>query len=121
MKLRIRGNSIRLRLTRSEVEQIGRGEAVTETTRLGAGVDFSYSLRASEASALEVSLSGTALVISAPSASLADWASSEAVALDCVSGGETATIMVEKDFACLTPRDEDDDTYPHPDEGTRRC
>ena len=46
MKLRIRGNSIRLRLVKTEVERLADGQQVLETTRLGPGPEdtLTYSL-----------------------------------------------------------------------------
>ena len=46
MKLRIRGDSIRLRLTRGEVQELVSRGAVAELTRLPAGPGFGYQLRA---------------------------------------------------------------------------
>ncbi len=123
MKLRIRGNTIRLRLSQGEVEQVGRGDAVSETTQLAGGVTFTYSLRASDERSLRASMSGTHLVIEAPATALATWASDDRVALDCAAAEQSSAILIEKDFACLTPREggDDDDTFPHPKAGTDRC
>ena len=44
MKLRIRGNTLRLRLTRSEVDLIGQGEIVAEVTPFPDGSQFRYEL-----------------------------------------------------------------------------
>ncbi|MEM8684699.1 MAG: hypothetical protein AAGF72_14780 [Pseudomonadota bacterium] len=123
MKLRIRGDSIRLRLTRSEVEQLGRGESITETTRLADGIAFTYGLQATGEDALRASLSDGTLLVTAPADALAEWASGDEVELACANSTGPSVILVEKDFACLSPRDgnDDDDTFPHPGAGTDRC
>ena len=48
MKLRIRGNSLRLRLLRGEVEQFGKTGRITETIRFGTSTatQLSYVLEA---------------------------------------------------------------------------
>ena len=52
MKLRIQGDSIRLRLTQFEVEAIGRGELVMETTRLPTPFIYSLAIGGDKVSAL---------------------------------------------------------------------
>ncbi|MEM9401978.1 MAG: hypothetical protein AAGA44_05710 [Pseudomonadota bacterium] len=123
MKLRIRGNSLRLRLTRAEVEKIGLGETVFETTQLAGGVEFGYTLEATQRPAVRATMAGTQLTIHAPAAALADWAGGDDVALDSPCEDGTAPVLIEKDFACLTPRDgsDDNDTFPHPESGAGRC
>ena len=123
MKLRIRGNTIRLRLTRGEVERIGAGETVEEITALSGQTRFRYSLGTSTGVLLEAGMSGNHLAITAPAAALSAWASSDAVALQCELAAEGPDILVEKDFACLSPREgsDDEDTFPHPESGSRTC
>ena len=40
-----------------------------------------------------------------------------------LADGEKLSILVEKDFVCLTGRDDEDesDMYPHPGGGTENC
>jgi hypothetical protein len=50
------------------------------------------------------------------------WASTEQVSIaadESLDGGDFLKILVEKDFACLAPRDGEDeaDMFPHPLEG----
>ena len=123
MKLRILGNAIRLRLTRSEVERIAAGESVEETTQLSISTNFGYSLQPSSGTHLAASVSGNHLAVSAPTTALTTWATGDAVALDCPIAGDGPDILVEKDFACLAPREgsDDEDTFPHPESGQRSC
>ena len=45
MKLRIRGNTLRLRLSRSEVDSVGQGKEVEESTSFPGGGKLQYVLR----------------------------------------------------------------------------
>ena len=123
MKLRIRGNSIRLRLTRGEVVRLSDGESITELTRLAGKQEFRYSLRPSPDTKISATMTNNHLAISAPGSALTAWASNDAVKLDCKINSEGPDILVEKDFACLAPREgsDDEDTFPHPKSGTETC
>lgn len=114
MKLRIRGDSLRLRLTRSEVGALMTGSAVVERMRLGPGTVFEYRL-ATDPAAREprAELEQGALVVRLPVKTASDWANSETVGIEArqVNGAdEGLLILVEKDFPCLTPRPHEDDS-----------
>ncbi len=123
MKLRILRDSIRLRLTQGEVARIADGDAVSETTSLGAGVQFEYALEAGAVSAMTAAMANQRLVVTVPDEALADWAKGDDVAVKCAVSESGPSILVEKDFACLTPREgsDDDDAYPHPKTGSATC
>ena len=113
MKLRIRGDSIRLRLTRGEVADLVATGMVAERTRLPVGPAFGYQLRADAAArGVTATFEAGVLGVAVPSASAAAWAASEEVAIQGelpVAGG-TLTILIEKDFPCLTVRAGEDDS-----------
>ncbi len=123
MKLRIRGDSIRLRLTQGEVARVEAGEAVSETTSLGAGVRFEYALESGSGREMTAALRDNCLTITVPDAALAAWAGGNDVAVECPVDASAPSILVEKDFACLSPREgrDDDDAYPHPESGSATC
>ncbi|MGK0224205.1 MAG: hypothetical protein ACI9ON_003455 [Limisphaerales bacterium] len=121
MKLRIRGNTVRLRLTRGEVEAIGRGELVEESTHFPDGSVLRYQMvpggvqEASQSSNDE----GHLIRIEVPSVVATNWAENEEQV--CLTGDQPFVvgpleILVEKDFDCVTPRAGEDivDTYPNP-------
>ncbi|HZD53246.1 MAG TPA: hypothetical protein VE175_09370 [Woeseiaceae bacterium] len=128
MKLRIRGDSVRLRLKRGEVAQIAAGNSVAEQTHFP-GSMLRYCLDVSDGTDIRAEFSGNSLVVTLPAAQVSRWAGSDDVSLastQTLEGGETLDILVEKDFACLSPshgRDEEDDadTFPHPEAATRTC
>ncbi|MEO6952761.1 MAG: hypothetical protein ABI321_13210 [Polyangia bacterium] len=119
MKLRVRGNSIRLRLTRAEVARIAGGESVEEVTVFSADARFGYRFEcdATIASAAARYTDGTMCIVW-PAQDAVAWARSEQVGLaaSCSIPDGMLQLVVEKDFACLAPREggEDVDTFPHP-------
>ena len=126
MKLRTRSNSIRLRLTRGEVSCLASTGSVEESIFVGPSEAdvLTHTLRTSaDATRLSARLEGRTLVVTVPLAEARAWAESEAVSLTAEQpalGDRTLTILVEKDFACLTKRNEDDsDAFPNPNETCR--
>lgn len=127
MKLRIRDNSIRLRLMQGEVDALKRDGIVSAHTDFPGGRTFGYRLESSPASVKpEAFLSAAELTVRLPESVVLGWASSEQVSIageQQLVGGQTLQILVEKDFACLTPREGEDesDMYPHPNAEEGKC
>ena len=123
MKLRIRDNSIRLRLTRVEVDTVSSEGIVKARVSVPGGDGLDYVLECSAiAERPSASLSGGALTVTLPESELMQWATSEQVSIEAneaLDDGDSLKILVEKDFACLAPREDEDETdmYPHPLEG----
>jgi hypothetical protein len=118
MKLRLRGDSIRLRLTQSEVRSIGDGTPVEETTSFAAGQAFTYAL--THGHKVGATFTGGRLEVSVPAEIARRWATSDEIGIEGeqdAGDGRVLRIMVEKDFACLKPREGEDqgDAFPHPD------
>lgn len=126
MKIRIKGNSLRLRLLRGEVAQLAATGQVTETIRFGASTaeQLSYTLAAdADAPAIGARFSGQAITVSVPAQTAHEWAASNTVGLYArqpLDAVQSLQILIEKDFVCLDrPADEDNkDAYPHP---TQQC
>jgi len=121
MKLRIKDNSIRLRLTKGEIDAIREKGVVTATTGFPGGRHFSYSLESSPASISPAAFySDNNLSVRLPETLVLAWVMTEQVSIEgeqLLDDGETLSILVEKDFACLTPRPGEDeaDMFPNPD------
>ncbi len=122
MKLRILDNSIRLRLTRTEVETANSAGLVRGRVHFaGTGV-FEYVFESSPASVIpEAHISNNVMTIRVPLADVQEWAESEQVAISAetlLDDGHRLKLLVEKDFACLAPRDGEDesDMFPHPND-----
>ena len=120
MKLRIRDNSIRLRLQRAEVDSLRAEGLVAASTEFPGGREFNYVLESSPASvAPGAFFSDQTMTVRVPETMALAWASTEQVSMQgeqMLDDGETLTILVEKDFVCLAPREGEDeaDMYPNP-------
>jgi hypothetical protein len=122
MKLRIKGDSLRLRLTQGEVSQLGETGAVEDQVRFGAGATLVYRLRRDAAVAeMQATFANGAVEIRVPEKTALAWCTSDDVTL---SGSQAAAIdaelriVVEKDFKCLTAREGEDesDHFANPNE-----
>jgi hypothetical protein len=117
MKLRIRGSSLRLRVTRGEVERLAAGEAVVETVPF-LPTPLRYQLCTADVPAITARYAEGAVTVEIPRALGTRWLGTEEVGLSAEQGqgDETLRILIEKDFACLKPREgeDDDDAFPHP-------
>jgi len=120
VKLRIRDNSVRLRLTRGEVETLRQEGLVSARTGFPGGRDFQYVLESSPASvSLGAFLSDNVLTVRLPEMTVLAWAATDQVSIEgeqLLNDGGKTTILVEKDFVCLAPREGEDesDMFPHP-------
>ena len=123
MKLRIKGSSLRLRLTQGEVSQLEADGEVAEQVHFGGGAQLTYRLRMTTSNqAISADYSGNVIDIRIPREPALTWARTNQVTLshaEAVTGGELR-IVIEKDWNCLAPRaDEDEsDNFPHPEAGT---
>jgi hypothetical protein len=121
LKLRVRDNSIRLRLTQSEVELVRTDGLVRGRVSFAGSNNFDYILESSPATVKpEAHISNNVLTVRIPEAEIVSWSNSNEVSIaasQLLDGGEQLSILVEKDFACLAPREGEDETdmYPHPD------
>lgn len=121
MKLRIKGNTLRLRLQQKEVQRILDEGFVKEETCFGP-VTFTYELVVSSgAGSIAAELHGQAMRVLIPAKVARDWATSDEVSLygEQAAGGEALKILIEKDFACIKPRtsplwEDESDAYPNP-------
>ena len=120
MKLRIRDNSVRLRLTQGEVDTLRDTGMVSARTAFPGGREFRYEVESSPASVNPGALlSGGKITVRLPESSVRAWANSDQVSISGEQqhkNGDKLTILVEKDFRCLAPRagEDESDMYPHP-------
>ena len=121
MKLRVLNNSLRLRLTRSEVDAVCHDGLVKGHVPFSGANSFSYVLESSPATVSpEAHISNNVLTIRIPEAEIKEWGASEQVSIcadQLLEDGGALKILVEKDFKCLAPREDEDesDMYPHPE------
>jgi hypothetical protein len=127
LKLRIQDNSIRLRLTRTEVAQLSDVGEVRASTLFPGGSCLQYVVNSSpHVHAVEARFDPAGIVVVIPESEVRDWARSEQVSITGsrnIGNSAALAILVEKDFACLKPREGEDesDMFPHPQEGTGVC
>lgn len=127
MKLRIRDNTVRLRLTRGEVDCLRTQGIVASATGFPGGREFQYRVESSPAIVNPAAFfSDNTISVRLPETAVLAWATSDQVSLpgeQVLDDGTKLDILVEKDFACLAPREGEDesDMYPHPNAGTESC
>lgn len=125
MKLRIKGNSVRLRLNRFEVGRLSQGQSVQQATSFAAGRQLRSLIQPTDADAILMTFDGEEIALHIPQALVDRWANSDEVtvsALQRVDERNQLTILLEKDFACLHPGHESEaGAYPHPGAASSRC
>jgi len=122
MKLRLRENSIRLRLLQTEVIQLRETGNVSETIVFGIKPteNLTYSLRtAAEASEISAQIIDNQIEVFLPLLVAENWTDSNEVGIYGIQKiGDLAVlkIIVEKDFVCVErPLDADNaDAFTHP-------
>lgn len=123
MKLRIKDNSIRFRLLRTEVQTLaeeGRIESHTQLSASNPAGRLSYSIEHGiHCKAIAAEQDGLSIRVTAPTEDIVVWArDNSAVGLyaeQLVYGGEMLQITIEKDFACIDRSDADNvDTFENP-------
>jgi hypothetical protein len=125
MKLRIRGDSLRVRLTQKEVAEIAAGRPVEESLHFGGAVRLRYSVELDSASTtLRAAYVDGRVILALPKEGALAWANGTEVAMQSAPGALPA-ILVEKDFACLKPRtnerENESDMFPNPNLAHGHC
>jgi hypothetical protein len=123
MKLRIKGPTLRLRLTQAEMQALLDEGAVEERVPFAPGVSLVYRVKR-DAAAREVSASfrNGVVEVLVPDGKAREWCTTALVTLaheQALPEG-ALRITLEKDFACLAPREGEDesDNFPHPEAGS---
>jgi hypothetical protein len=121
MKLRINGNSIRLRLGQSEVRRLAADGLIEESTAFGPlpKEHFRYSIcNSSDCPDITASFTNHHLVIHVPFGMLQQWASTDQIGIHALqrTGTDELHILIEKDFECIDapPGELQEDAFPHP-------
>ncbi|MBC7885689.1 MAG: hypothetical protein H7X99_09455 [Saprospiraceae bacterium] len=116
MKLRINGDSIRLRLAKTEVETLVNMGKVASACKI-AGHSLIYQIIKSKEAHISATYVDDVLNISIHESLLHRWDEDERVGFDAVDKAGLY-ILVEKDFQCLKPRTHEDESglYKNPQE-----
>ncbi|MGH9604085.1 MAG: DUF7009 family protein [Terracidiphilus sp.] len=122
MKLRIKGNSLRLRVTRPELDRLADSGRVEESIHFAADErsKLIYALeRSPDAAELTVTFNLSTIALVLPAGVVDRWrASGEAGIYATVDLGPEGAleVSIEKDFACLHGDDSGSaDSFPNPD------
>lgn len=118
MKIRIKDNSVRFRLTQTEVQKLSEKGSVKAYTDFGES-RFSYKVLLKEDKGnLEASFSNGEVVLAVPQKWGTKWHKNDVVGLDHtqkLANGQELYLLLEKDFTCLDNTMEDQsDNYPNP-------
>jgi hypothetical protein len=120
MKLRIKGATLRLRLTRGEIDALARDGVVEERVPFAANVELVYRLRRDpQVREISASYRDGVVEVRIPASTARQWCTSELVTLAHAQPLPEGALQItlEKDFACLAPRTDEDesDNFEHPE------
>ncbi|MGA3027136.1 MAG: hypothetical protein ABSF98_20445 [Bryobacteraceae bacterium] len=118
MKIRIKGNTIRFRLTQPEVVRLRGGASLRDSTEFGPAQLLTWVLQPAPAvSAIEASFRDATISVRLPDGDVRSWADTDTVGLYGQSGA--LEVAVEKDFRCLSRAGsaEEAGAFPNPHEG----
>ncbi|HWZ77693.1 MAG TPA: hypothetical protein VNX87_14215 [Candidatus Sulfotelmatobacter sp.] len=125
MKLRIHNGSLRLRLNRSDINQLQETGICAESLQFGPGSQLTYTLESSsQFTVMEAQYRQDRISILLPLEMARKWTGSEQISLglDSVVGGGPS-LLIEKDFRCLHSEErkpsDDADSFPNPLEDDR--
>ena len=118
MKLRIKGNSLRVRLTKTEVSTLANTGYLKEQT-LFSNNQFIYALQAvDDAPELFATLVNNKLTMFVPKSFTKDWPQNNVVGIHTnmpLTDNESLYLLLEKDFVCIDETTEDQsDNYENP-------
>lgn len=116
MKLRCTENSIRIRIRKSELEQLAKTKRVEEKVRFGNQVTLTFALNINESmQRVDATLLHNNLVVNLPKAEAEKWINSNQVGIEVsneMDSDQSLHILIEKDFPCLDRENEDkSDTF----------
>ena len=117
MKLRVKGNSIRLRLSRTDIRSITHSGYLEESTPFG-NATFVYALQSkTNGEELSADFDGAKLIVFIPTTFLEGWEENTVVGFEAkmqISQTDRLFILVEKDFKCLDSRVDETANFENP-------
>ena len=112
MKIRIKGNSLRYRLTKTDIASFERDGYLEESTNFGTQV-FKYALQRTLTGQLTADFTNNTIIMYMPADLALEWTSTDRVGYE--NNSNQMYLLVEKDFKCLDNVAEDQsDNYPNP-------
>lgn len=117
MKIRIKGNSLRLRLSQTELKNFSEKKRCEDQIYFSKEHSLKYILDI--ASAFSAEFSNNSIQIAIPQQIAEHWIQTEEVSISheiVIDETQTLKLLIEKDFQCLTVREGEDesDNFPNP-------
>lgn len=114
MKLRIKGNSVRIRLSKTEVDELVSGLALEESTNFGSN-SFGYTVKpVNYSDHLTAAYDSSIITLYVPKTLLKDWSTNSVVGFEALMPLEDSGhlhLLLEKDFKCLDKTIEDQSDF----------
>lgn len=119
MKLRIHRNSLRLRLNRSDVEQLQKAGICADVLRFGPDSQLTYTVETSaHVKTLDAQYRQNCIRVLIPLDVVEQWVDSDQVSLSQGASESGPSLLIEKDFQCLhchgREPSEDAQSFPNP-------
>lgn len=112
MKIRIKGDTIRYRLSKTDVSNFKNEGYIEESTDFGHS-KFGYALKKTDKNTLSAIFIDNKITILMPAAMAAEWTSTDRIGFEGYD--DKLFMLIEKDFQCLDNVAEDQsDNYPNP-------
>lgn len=112
MKIRIKGNSLRYRLTKTDIDYFSKHGYIEETISFG-DQKLIYALQRYQEDKLTADFNNQKIVLYVPVFMEEQWARTDCVGFEDSNG--PLYLLIEKDFKCLDNVAEDQsDNYPNP-------
>ena len=120
MKIRILDNSIRLRFSQSELNELGISGSICKSMKFPNGDQFKYGLFEVDGDLISSEMRENEIKVLIPKAKVDELINTDLVGVKEDFDG--LKILIEKDFKCLTDREEDEtDLFENPMAGEESC
>ncbi|WP_353717974.1 hypothetical protein [Dyadobacter sp. 676] len=117
MKIRIHRNSVRFRLSKTEVGKLEKEGYLEETTDFGPA-QLGYAVQKSDGTGLQARFDRNKIMLEIPATLLEGWADNDTVGFEehmPLPDGGSLYLLIEKDFKCLdNVREDQSDNYDNP-------
>jgi hypothetical protein len=120
MKVRIKGNSLRFRLNKPDVNDLEKNGIILEAIEFGINKDdiFSFILKKNSKNFFDASFKNNSITILIPGRIMDEWINTGLIGISemiSVKNKKSVYVLIEKDFACLnTNEEENEGTYSNP-------
>jgi hypothetical protein len=119
MKLRIRDNTLRIRITQGELAKLASGQKLEQTTEFSTSAKLVTTVEPSaKANQCEATFAMGRIALQIPLREIRDLAETDRIGIESyqkINETRSLHLLIEKDFDCLHPKaDENVDTFPNP-------